>query len=452
MSHHSISRVSSVLLVAGVCWVASSSTAAQNDRLRRECDETNGGIALPDGFCASVYADNLGHTRHLAVAASGAVYVNSWSSRYTEMKNAPGGFVVGLRDADGDGYAELIERFGTVHREGKSGGGTGIAVHRDGLYVEDHGKIVRYRLTGDVLVPNGAPETILSGLPDDGDHPMHPFAIAPDGALFVNSGSASNACQVENRALESPGRKPCPELATRSGIWRYDANETGQVFSAGERYATGNRNTVGLAIEPQQGSLYASMHGRDQLSDNWPKLYTDEQNNDLPAELFARIEEGSDFGWPYCYYDPRQRKHVLAPEYGGDGKSQGECSTKDEPDVTFPAHWAPEGVAFYSGSAFPERYRGGAFVSFHGSWNRKPRQAGFLVAFVPFADGRPDGRYEEFATGFAGAEPPADPKQARYRAMGIATGPDGALYVSDDVTGRIWRIVYAGGGPTSASQ
>ena len=451
MSHHSISRASSVVLVAAsACWALSSSSRAQNERPRPECDPGNGGITLPDGFCASVYADDLGHTRHLAVAAGGAVYVNSWSSQYTGMKNAPGGFVVGLRDDNGDGRADLVERFGTVHREGKPGGGTGIAVHGDGLYVEVDGKIVRYRLGRGTLVPEGEPETILSGLPADGDHPMHPFAIAPDGALFVNSGSASNACQVKNRTLESPGRKPCPELPTRSGIWRYEANKTGQVFSPRERYATGNRNTVGLAIEPQQGALYASMHGRDQLSENWPKLYTEEQNNELPAELFTRIEAGNDFGWPYCYYDAAQRKHVLAPEYGGDGgKARGECPAKDEPDVTFPAHWAPEGVAFYSGSAFPAEYRGGAFVSFHGSWNRAPRQSGFLVAFVPFANGRPNGRYREFATGFAGAEPPADPKEAPHRAMGIAVGPDGALYVSDDVKGRIWRIAYVGGGPAS---
>lgn len=410
------------------------------------CDKGNGDITLPAGFCATVFADNLGHARHLAVAPNGDVYVNTWSSQYTGMKNAPGGFVVALRDADRNGHAEMIERFGAVYREGQAGGGTGIAVYGDALYVEAEGKIVRYPMSRDSLVPKGNPETILGGLPADGDHPMHSFVIAPNGTLYVNSGSASNACQVKNRERESPGRMPCPELPLRAGIWRYDANKTGQVHSPQARYATGTRNTVALAFDAPGDALYAVLHGRDQLSGNWPRLYTDEQNNRLPAEVLARISQGDDFGWPYCYYDAMQAAQVRAPEYGGDGgKVKGDCVKRKRPDLTFPAHWAPEAVVFYSGAMFPVKYRGGAFVSFHGSWNRAPTQAGFLVAFVPFNAGKPAGRYEEFATGFAGAQPPADPAQAAHRPMGLAVGPDGALYVSDDAKGRIWRIVYVGG-------
>jgi len=426
------------------CARKATETTAMTER--KGCDAGIGGIPLPAGFCASVFADNLGHTRHLVVAPSGDVYVNTWSSQYTRMKNAPGGFVVALRDADRDGHAEAIERFGTVYEEGKEGGGTGIAVHGSTLYVEVDDKVVRYSLSPGSPVPKGEPETILSGLPAEGDHPMHPFAITPDGAMFINSGSTSNACQEKNRALESPGLRPCRELVTHAGIWRYDANKTGQTFSPNERYATGIRNTVALAIHPRDGVLYVAAHGRDQLSGNWPKLYTDEQNNQLPAEIFARIERGDDFGWPYCYFDGLQAKHVLAPEYGGDGgKAEGECSKKKRPEVAFPAHWAPEAMAFYSGSAFPAKYQGGAFVSFHGSWNRKPTQAGFLVAFVPFAAGQPGVRYEGFATGFAGPAPPPDPAKAAHRPMGLAVGPDGAPYVSDDTKGRIWRITYMGG-------
>jgi glucose/arabinose dehydrogenase len=401
-------------------------------------------IKVPAGFCATIFADNLGHARHLAVSARGDVYVNTWSSMYNKMTNAPGGFVVSLRDADRDGRAETVQRFGTMFQAGKPGGGTGIAVSGDSLYVEVDNKIVRYALTADGVAPKTEPVDVVTGLPQDGDHPMHPFVIAPDGSLYMTSGSASNSCQQKNRTLESPGQRPCRELETRAGIWRYDANKTGQAFSPRERYATGLRNAEALGIHPGDAALYAAVHGRDQLSDNWPKAFTVEQQNELPAEIFARVREGADFGWPYCYYDAGQRKQLLAPEYGGDGKTEGECAMKDKPDVAFPAHWAPDALAFYSATGFPAKYQGGAFVSFHGSWNRKPAQAGYLVAFVPFADGKPTGTYEEFASGFAGPRNPENPDQAAHRPMGLATGPDGALYVSDDVNGRIWRITYSG--------
>ena len=419
------------------CSNVSTETATQTNARPSACDADNGGIRLPSGFCASVFADQLGHARHVAVAPNGDVFVNTWSSNYNKRTNAPGGYIVALRDTNRDGHADLIQRFGTMHRDGRPGGGTGIAVHGGSLYVEVHGTIVRYPLPADALVPTAQPDTILLGMPTDGDHPAHAFAIASDGTMYVNSGSLSDACQETDRAPESPGRLPCPELTTRAGIWRYDANQTDQIASVDERFATGLRNSVALAV--RDGKLYAATHGRDQLSDNWPALFSEAQNNEVPAETFARVDEGEDFGWPYCYFDSAKGEHVLAPEYGGDGTRIGDCGSKAMPDLTFPAHWAPNGMAFSANVGLPVRYRNGAFLTFHGSWQRKPLQAGFLVAFVPFKNGVP-GRYEEFATGFHGPERVADVSQAIYRPVGIAVGPDGAIYVTDDQHGRVWRI------------
>jgi glucose/arabinose dehydrogenase len=132
---------------------------------------------------------------------------------------------------------------------------------------------------------------------------------------------------------------------------------------------------------------------------------------------------------------------VLAPEYGGDGKTVGQCAKKKEPLLTFPAHWAPMAALFYTGARFPARYRGGMFITFHGSWNRAPLpQAGYNVVFVPMKDGAPSDSYEVFADGFAGAT--KSPGGAAHRPVGIAQGPDGALYISDDKGGRIWRVTY----------
>lgn len=402
------------------------------------------GVTFPEGFRGTVFADTLGGARHAATAPNGDLYVNTWRSPYDTTRAAPaGGYVVALRDSDGDGRADVIRRFGPTAEAG-SKGGTGIAVYRGAVYVEADSSILRYRLTPGELAPGGAPDTIVAGLTTEGGHPMHPIAIDSAGNLFVNLGSDTNACQVKDRTPESPGQQPCRELGERAGIWRFRADRVGQRFTPRARYATGIRNADGLAADAA-GALYATQHGRDQLAENWPKLYDWKRSARLPAEVLLRIEQGGDYGWPYCYHDPERQSLVLAPEYGGDGKQIGQCGEKRAPVAFFPAHWAPNALAFYSGTAFPEKYRGGAFIAFHGGFDRAPLpNEGFNVMFVPMgANGSPSGAAEVFADGFAGPGRPL-PAAALHRPVGVTEGQDGSLYVSDDRGGRIYRIVFRG--------
>ena len=418
--------------------------SAAPDALPADCAADNGGLTLPPGFCATVYADHLGHTRHLTVAGDGTVYVNTWDTQdYFPHAPAPaGGFVVALKDRDGDGVADVIERFGSTPRRGGQGG-TGIALWHGSIYVEEGSTIVRYALTPGTMSPAAMPETILSGLVLGGDHPMHPFVITADGTLLVNSGSATNTCESPNRQPGAKGADPCVEQQTRGGIWAYRADKAGQQFSPAERWATGIRNTGGMAID-SSGRIFGTQHGRDQLAQNWPALYTGEQGAELPNEILFSPFWGADFGWPTCYFDAAQGHHVLAPEYGGDGgRTQGRCATKTPPVAAYPAHWAPNDVAIYTATGFPAAYAQGAFIAFHGSWNRAPApQGGYQVVFQPLKDGKPSGPWIRFADGFAGEY--REPGRATHRPAGLAVGPDGALYIADDVRGTIWRVTYHG--------
>ncbi len=319
------------------------------------CSETDTGITLPKGFCATVFADKVGHARQMAVAGDGTVFVNTWSGVYYNNDTPPdGGFLVALKDTKGTGKADHVERFGQTFAQGGKGG-TGLYIYKDWVYAELNDKIVRYALKDGEIAPTGEPEIVLSGMPITGDHPMHPFIIDKDGNLFVSMGSATNTCEVKNRMPGSMGHDPCTELETRAGVWRYDANKLGQVFSPKERYASGIRNAEGFDFDTS-GRLFVTQHGRDQLHENWPKLYTAEQGFNLPAEEVMILKEGAAYGWPKCYYDGDQKKLVLAPEYGGDGgKKVGDCDKATPPVAAFPAHWAPNDLKIYKSRGLPRR-------------------------------------------------------------------------------------------------
>ena len=422
------------LFALSSCAAAGTSSSAA---LQQKACANDAGITVPDGFCASIFADSLGRIRYLAIAPDGDVYASVEGTRANQTTPTPG--FIALRDTDKDGRADRIERVGTR-------GNTGIALVDGYLYLDQGESITRYRRRSNDLVPATPPDTIVSGIPLNPGHRARNFAIASDGSLYLNVGSPSNACQVKDRTKESPGKDPCEELTTRAGIWKFDARQLNQKFTPSARFATGIRNATGMAIGPD-GRLYANTHGRDQLTENWPQIFPDTMyGSENPAEKLLQVNQGDDFGWPYCYYAFDQKRLVDAPEYGGDGKRSTRCGDKKAALAVFPAHWSPLDLMFYRGSAFPGKYRNGVFITFHGSWNRmKGMQAGGKVVFQPMANGNPSGPYEVFADSFAGVPPEEiDPNRAKHRPVGIAVAPDGSMFVADDKGGRIYRISYTG--------
>ena len=383
--------------------------------------------------------DGVGDARHLAVSDRGIVYVKLRSPK-------PKG-IVALRDTSGDGRADDVEVFGDYSDTGNYG--TAMSIHDGYLYFTTAGEVYRQKLVPDRLVPTGEVQLILKhnykAYAQPYEHIAKPIAFDDRGHIYVPFGAPGDSCQQVNRRPGSPGQDPCPELEWHAGVWQFDANRQGQTERDGRRYATGIRSLVAMTWNRQVGELYAVQHGRDDFYRSWSPFYSRWQSAVLPSEEFFKVTDGFDGGWPYYYYDQMQGKKLLNPEYGGDGVKVGKGSELQKPLIGFPGHWAPSDLLFYDGDQFPERYRRGAFISFHGSTIRMPySQAGYFVAFVPFENGAPAGPFEVFADGFAAVDPVVNTSDAAARPVGLALGPDGSLYVSDSVKGKIWRVMFKG--------
>ena len=412
--------------------------ASAEQEIRLDLEE-NGGLFLPEGFEAEALVNRLdGQVRHIAVNDNGDVYV-----KLREAHEDYGNAV--LRDTDGDGRSDDIKFFGKYPIYGRYG--TAMRIHKGYLYFSSQKTVYRQKLGSGEMVPESELEEIVidPNEPPAREHVGKPIAFDNEGHLFVPFGAPSNACQDPKRTPGQPGVDPCHQLDTYGGVWRFDAETPGQSQEDGVLFSTGIRSLVGMDWNPIDGHLYTVMHGRDDLLRMFPDHFDGWESALLPAEEFLRVTEDSNFGWPYCYYDQLQGKKVLAPEYGGDGQVVGRCSEYDLPIRGFPGHWAPNDIVFYHGEQFPERYRNGAFIAFHGSTNRAPYpQSGYIIGFVPFEDGQPSGPTEVFADGFARIDPILVAGDAVFRPMSIAIGPDGSLYVGETEYGAIWRIRFTG--------
>lgn len=391
-------------------------------------DADNAGLKLSDGFGAIMVANIGAKARHLSVTPQGDIYV-----KLAKPKDGKG--IITLHE-NSNGKAEVTGGFGNY-------GGTGMYIKDGYMYASSNTEIYRYKLDAqNKVIDQEHPERIIYGLKAGRQHETKSLVLDNDNNIYINIGSPLSACQVQDRGLHSPGIPGCPLLDSAGGIWQFKANKLNQTYKDGVRYATGLRNVVGLDWNQQDNQLFVMQHGRDNLNSSWPELFNTHESAELPAECMYALKKGDNAGFPFMFYNQITHKKIVMPEYGGDGKKEADAKYL-EPAAAYPGHMAPNGLLFYTGKMFPERYRNGAFIAFHGSWNRAPEpQKGYCVVFQPFKDGKPAGDWEVFAEGFAGVAEVKSPSQAQHRPCGLAQGSDGSLYVTDDVKGNIYRIIY----------
>ena len=341
---------------------------------------------VPAGFHINIFAKDFKQPRFLTVAPNGDIF----------LADTGAGKVVILRDPQHTGGAQQREDFAQgLNRP------FGITFRGDYVYVGNNGEVVRFRYDGKTSKRLGDAEHVLD-LPPGGGHFTRTLAFSNDGnRLYVSVGSSSNI------DFEKDQRRAAVLVCDPDG-------KNSRIF------ASGLRNAVGLAVEPLTGEVWVSVNERDELGD------------DLPPDYFTSIKDGGFYGWPYSYIggnvDPRvqpQKPELVARAI--------------IPDVLLGAHVAPLQFAFYTGKQFPESYRGGAFVAEHGSWNRASR-AGYQVAFVAFKDGKASADPVPFLTGLV---PDPSGRNVNGRPVGVAVAPDGALLVSDDGAGVVYRVTYA---------
>jgi len=414
-------------MAAGIACISTAAMAADTTRITTpKKGNADAVLTVPSGFTYTKLIGDLGRARHLVVAANGDIFV-----KLDKLKDGKG--IYRLHDSNGDGKPDQVTGFGNYI-------GTGITIKNGYLYASSNTEVYRYKIdekTG--KVDEASQQKIVTGLWDKHQHESKSLTLDNDGNIYVNIGAPSNDCQVQDRTKGSPGQDPCPILDSAGGIWQFKADQLNQSYATGVRYATGLRNVVGLDWNNEVNELYVMQHGRDMLFQFYPEMYDQKAGAENPAEEMFRIKKGADCGWPYCYFDNDKKAKLLNPEYGGDRNKVGRCEEKTKSVMQFPGHLAPNGLLFYTGDKFPAKYKNGAFIAFHGSWNRSPEpQAGYYVVFVPFKDEQPSGEYEVFANGFAGA----NVNRAAYKPCGLAQDKNGDLYVSDDNNGTIWKISY----------
>jgi glucose/arabinose dehydrogenase len=375
-----------------------------------------------------VVAETGARPRHIAVAPNGLIYL--------KLSRPFNGQAILVYKLGADGKALKVNGFGNY-------GGTGIYLKDGYLYASSNSEVFRYKLNAAYeVIDSEKPERIITGLKMENQHESKSLVLDNKGNIYVNIGAYSNSCQEKDRTPGSMGQKDCPVLEFAGGIWMFKADKPDQTYKDGIRYATGLRNVVGLDWNQQLDQLFVMQHGRDQLHDSFPELYDVKESALLPAECMYALRKGDNAGWPYIYYDQIQHKKIVAPEYGGDKKKEGDPSYID-PVAAYPGHLAPNALLFYTGDQFPARYKNGAFIAFHGSWNRAPEpQAGTFVVFQPFKNGKPDGDWEIFADNFSGSPEKTASGRPDHKPCGLAQGADGSIYVTDDLKGTVYRISY----------
>jgi glucose/arabinose dehydrogenase len=339
----------------------------------------------PEGFHVNVFAKDFTRPRFMMTAPNGDIFVADTGA----------GTIVVLRGLNDSGEAQQREVFAE-----KLNRPFGIAFHEDYVYVGNTNEVVRFGYDKQTSKRTGELEHILP-LPSGGGHWTRTVAFSADGTkMYVSVGSSSNL------DIEKDQRRAAVLVSDPDG-------------KNSRIYAAGLRNAVGLGIEPVSGAVWVSVNERDELGD------------DLPPDYFTAIKDGGFYGWPYSYIgdnvDPRvkpQKPELVAKAI--------------IPDVLLGPHVAPLQFTFYTGTQFPEQYRGGAFIAEHGSWNRAARN-GYQVVFVGFKDGKATVDPVAFLTGFV-----PDPKgpNVNGRPVGVTVAPDGSLLVSDDGAAVIYRVSY----------